>query len=164
MNAKYLSKLLADLEGKKDDKGFVKIHIDVSRPLIVELLRRSPLADDPICPMALDAKSLADMLVTLETGKSEDGYVSVHESIWRSYIVKLLRLSEDTGKIEQLEDLLHTAMGIIANARGGWEGSPDRQVEWTEAANRWRDEYHDMLHSSFEASLETGLDRANLIG
>ncbi len=156
MHEKYLSELLAELEGKKDDKGYVKMHIDVSRPLIVELLRRSPLAVDPLCPMALDAKSLAEMLVTLETDKSDSGYMSVHESIWRSYIVKLLRLSKPSSvgcsSDVDLGDLLDTACGIIANARGGWEGSPDRQAEWTEAADRWREEYHATLPSALQSS------------
>lgn len=39
MDATYLAKLLVDVEDKKDDEGFVKTHIDVLRPLVVELLR-----------------------------------------------------------------------------------------------------------------------------
>ena len=156
MNEKYLAELLADLEGKKDDKGYVKVHIDVSRPLIVELLRQSPLDADPACSQPLDAKSLAELVVKLETDKSETGYMSVHEDIWRPLIVKLLQLSQPSkvrnGSDIDLDDLLHTAMCIIANARGGWEGSPDRQAEWTEAADRWQEEYHATLPSALQPS------------
>ena len=95
MKAKYLAETLAELEGKKDEHGYVKIHIDVSRPLVVELLRHSPIVPDPDCIQPIDTKSLAEMLVTLETGKDNNGFSSVHVDVWRPYLVKLLQLSTE---------------------------------------------------------------------
>lgn len=38
------------------------------------------------------------------------------------------------------DDLLEAAWGIIANADRGWN-----DPEWKEAAERWRDDYHERL-------------------
>ena len=51
--------------------------------------------------------------------------------------------------VRSTDDLLHSALGIIANAFGGdWNKAPE---QWRKAAERWRDQYHDYLdHSSPE--------------
>lgn len=47
------------------------------------------------------------------------------------------------------DDLLHAAWGVIANAGGGdWEYETK---EWREAAERWRDRYHEWLLNVREA-------------
>jgi hypothetical protein len=42
-----------------------------------------------------------------------------------------------------IEELLHSAWGVIANAGGGdWK---QESLQWQEAAKRWRDRYHKHL-------------------
>jgi hypothetical protein len=43
----------------------------------------------------------------------------------------------------EMLDLLESAWGVIANA--GWDGLA-RPDSWQQAAERWRDKYHDILH------------------
>jgi hypothetical protein len=50
---------------------------------------------------------------------------------------------EGTLMNDQMDDLLETAWGIIANAGGGnWD---TQSLEWQLAAARWRDRYHEAL-------------------
>ena len=46
--------------------------------------------------------------------------------------------------LEQAE-LIETAWGVIANAHNGDWGQA--RIEWRQAAERWRDNYHEMLES-----------------
>lgn len=46
----------------------------------------------------------------------------------------------DEEKVIELEDLLESAWGLIANAN---EGNWDKAIpEWKAAAEKWRDEWH----------------------
>lgn len=41
MDLKYLAKLLVDFEEKADDEQYVKIHLDVLRPLMAQLIKEA---------------------------------------------------------------------------------------------------------------------------
>lgn len=52
---------------------------------------------------------------------------------------------EAEAKLRKAQDHLELAWGVIANAghrQGGW-GTQDK--EWVEAAERWRDTWHEMI-------------------
>lgn len=58
-------------------------------------------------------------------------------------------------------DLLEAAWGIIANAHGGnWDDTPE---DWREAAERWRDQYHERLDAALhDTTASPPLDAALL--
>ncbi len=41
MNLAYLAKLLTEFEEKADDEQYVKIHLDVLRPLMAQLIKEA---------------------------------------------------------------------------------------------------------------------------
>jgi len=45
-------------------------------------------------------------------------------------------------------DLLYEAWGVIANARD-WLLTDDQSQEWVDAAERWRDKFHDTLSTPY---------------
>ena len=52
--------------------------------------------------------------------------------------------AECRREIERLHDLAESAWGVIANAYGGdWELAQNR--DWKPAAERWRDQWHDLM-------------------
>ena len=52
------------------------------------------------------------------------------------------------NKVEELDDLLYTAMAVIANASNVGDPPVDPVPGWNEAAARWRDSYHEWLRES----------------
>ncbi len=58
---------------------------------------------------------------------------------------KLRRAADIEEDVSPPAGLLYEAWVVIANANGGdWQSA---SVEWREAAERWRDEYHETLRA-----------------
>lgn len=55
-------------------------------------------------------------------------------------------------------DLAEAAWGVIANA-GGWDDPGCASPGWREAAERWRDQYHDLLreHGYMSPDVSSGV-------
>lgn len=54
-------------------------------------------------------------------------------------------MEERKTKMSESQDLLESAWGIIANAHeGNWDKATK---EWREAAEKWRDKYHNTLEN-----------------
>ncbi len=64
------------------------------------------------------------------------------KSVGKAFKEGYARGVESTKKdLEEKEDLLETAWGIIANAYGGdWDSAQNK--DWKPAAEKWRDRYH----------------------
>ena len=60
--------------------------------------------------------------------------------------------------VPELMDFLHIAWGIIANA-ADWRLDDKQNHEWVKAAERWRDQYHDLLPVSPDTPTPTGQDQ-----
>ena len=51
----------------------------------------------------------------------------------------------DKEKLDEKDELLEAAWGIIANAYGGDWDLASKESGWKAAAERWRDKYHNTL-------------------
>lgn len=60
-------------------------------------------------------------------------------------------LEDELKRVKAREaDMLEAAWGIIANA-GGWDDDLSATPGWREAAERWRDRYHEWLDEHVHA-------------
>lgn len=96
MPRKYLKDLHQELMDKADDDGFTRIHIDITTPLILELLRAEPHEADAMeTPVPLDTRSLALLLAMFEVQKDKNGYTKIHKIVFDSMFTKLLRMTPE---------------------------------------------------------------------
>ena len=60
--------------------------------------------------------------------------------------------------VTSTDDMLYTAWSIIANARD-WLETDDQAQVWVDAAERWRDKWHETLPEPTPEALETDVER-----